>query len=195
LYKDDRTVRSIRRRRRNWRAAMYLDREEGIGLPNRPGARNAARDAVEAKATLDPDILRRWRQPETEPPSEEPEAVPGHKLPAVIQASPETDAPADKPRPRRIGRRRLALLGVLLAAAAIGGGWFGYRWWTVGRFMISTDDAYVRADNTTLAAKVPGYVANIFVADNSFVHAGDVIAVLDDGDYRLAAGSARHKVA
>jgi membrane fusion protein (multidrug efflux system) len=61
--------------------------------------------------------------------------------------------------------------------------------------MVSTDDAYVRADNTTLAAKVPGYVANIFVADNSFVHAGDVIAVLDDGDYRLAADAARQKVA
>src|SRR5262249_46402832 len=45
------------------------------------------------------------------------------------------------------------------------------------------------------AAKVPGYVANVFVADNSFVHAGDVIATIDDGDYRLAVDSARQKVA
>jgi membrane fusion protein, multidrug efflux system len=118
-------------------------------------------------------------------------------LPAVVPVRPSESSaqPDDKPAPRRIGRRKLALLGVLLATVAVGGGWFGYRWWTVGRFMVSTDDAYVRADNTTLAAKVPGYVANIFVADNSFVHAGDVIATLDDGDYRLAADSARQKVA
>jgi membrane fusion protein (multidrug efflux system) len=104
--------------------------------------------------------------------------------------------PSDEaPAPRRIGGRKLALLAVLLAVVSAGSGWFGYRWWTVGRFMISTDDAYVRADNTTLAAKVPGYVANIFVADNSYVHAGDVIATLDDGDYQLAADSARQKVA
>jgi membrane fusion protein (multidrug efflux system) len=175
---------------------MYLDREEGIGLPNRPGSRNAATDAVEAKAPLDPELLRRWRNPAAEPPGEEADAAPRHPVPAIIEAVPEDPKPPeDKPAPRRIGRRRLALLGVVLAAAAIGGGWFGYRWWTVGRFMISTDDAYVRADNTTLAAKVPGYVANIFVADNSFVHAGDVIAVLDDGDYQLAVDSARQKVA
>src|SRR5690348_14665459 len=169
--------------------AMYLDREEGIDLPNRPGSRRAAIEAVEAKASLDPEILRRWRHPDVKPQTEQPDVAPRHPLPAVIEAVPEdSSAQAEaKPRARRIGRRKLALLGVLLAALAAGGGWFGYRWWTVGRFMVSTDDAYVRADNTTLAAKVPGYVANIYVADNSFVHAGDVIATLDDGDYRLAA--------
>jgi membrane fusion protein (multidrug efflux system) len=175
---------------------MYLDREEGIGMAGRPGFGSAATDAVEAKAPRDPEILRRWRHPETEPPDEEAEAAPRHLLPAVIEARDESPAdPDDKPARRRIGRRKLALLGVALAALVVGGGWFGERWWTVGRFMVSTDDAYVRADNTTLAAKVPGYVANIFVADNSFVHAGDVIALLDDGDYRLAADSARQKVA
>ncbi|HEX4554796.1 MAG TPA: HlyD family secretion protein [Xanthobacteraceae bacterium] len=86
------------------------------------------------------------------------------------------------------------MIALVLAIAAGGAGWFGYHWWTVGRFMVTTDDAYVRADNTTLAAKVAGYVANIFVADNSYVHAGDLIAALDDGDYRLAAESARQKV-
>ena len=175
---------------------MYLDREEGIAMPSRTSRNRAAADPVQAKAPLDPEILRRWRHPDEGAPSEEPEAEPHPSLPAIVpDRADESSAGPDKPTPRRIGRRRLALLGVLLAAVAIGGGWFGYRWWTVGRFMVSTDDAYVRADNTTLAAKVPGYVANIFVADNSFVHAGDVIAVLDDGDYRLAADSARQKVA
>ena len=61
--------------------------------------------------------------------------------------------------------------------------------------MISTDDAYVGAHNTTLAAKIPGYVASIPVDDNAPIHAGDVIATIDDGDYRLAADAARDKVA
>jgi membrane fusion protein (multidrug efflux system) len=43
--------------------------------------------------------------------------------------------------------------GLALAAAS---GWYGYHWLTVGRFTISTDNAYVRAHNTTLAAKVSG---------------------------------------
>ena len=61
--------------------------------------------------------------------------------------------------------------------------------------MVSTDDAYVQAYNTTLAAKVSGYLASVPVTDNTYVHAGDVIATIDDGDYRLAVDSAREKVA
>jgi membrane fusion protein (multidrug efflux system) len=52
--------------------------------------------------------------------------------------------------------------------------------------MISTDDAYVHSDATTLASKVSGYVSEVVVADNTHLHAGDVIARIDDGDYRLA---------
>jgi membrane fusion protein, multidrug efflux system len=96
-------------------------------------------------------------------------------------------------RRRRFGRQ--LALAAALAAAVGGGGWFGYDWWTVGRFMISTDDAYVEAYNTTIAAKVAGYVAKVLVPDNTRVHAGEVIATIDDGDYRLAADSAREKVA
>ena len=74
-------------------------------------------------------------------------------------------------------------------------GYFGYGYWTVGRFTVTTDDAYVQAYNTTLAAKVSGYLASVPVTDNTVVHAGDVIATIDDGDYRLAVDSAREKVA
>jgi membrane fusion protein (multidrug efflux system) len=109
-------------------------------------------------------------------------------LPAAQAAVPP--APARK----RPSKRKLMLLAGALVAALAGGG-YGYHWWTVGRFLVSTDDAYVRAYNTTLAAKVPGYVSDILVQDNSYVHAGDVIATIDDGDYRLAVDSARDKVA
>ncbi len=99
-----------------------------------------------------------------------------------------------KPGPKR-SRRKLALIGAAAAIAVGAAGWFGYGYLTVGRFLVSTDDAYVRADTTTLAAKVPGYVAAIEVGDNAQVHAGDVIARIDDGDYRLAADAAHDRVA
>jgi membrane fusion protein (multidrug efflux system) len=108
-----------------------------------------------------------------------------------------TDIPATligKERKKRPSRRRIgmALVAILAVAAA---GWYGYDYLTVGRFMVSTDDAYVQAYNTTLAAKVSGYVASVPVTDNTYVHIGDVIATIDDGDYRLAVDSAREKVA
>ncbi|MGP0090593.1 MAG: HlyD family secretion protein [Xanthobacteraceae bacterium] len=90
--------------------------------------------------------------------------------------------------------RKRILMGAAVAVL-IGAGWLGFDYMTAGRFMVSTDDAYVRANNTTLGAKVSGYVAQFLVEDNSRVRAGDVIARIDDGDYRLAASSARDKVA
>jgi membrane fusion protein (multidrug efflux system) len=80
-------------------------------------------------------------------------------------------------------------------AVLVGGAWYGHHWWTVGRFTVSTDDAYVGADNTTLAAKVSGYLSAVPVENNAHVRAGDTIATIDDGDYRLAVDSARDKVA
>jgi len=164
---------------------MYLD-ENSETLGGHRG--RAAAEATHAHAHIDPEILRRWRNPDA--PSDEAR----HEVPALIRA--DDDAKTIDAEPvRSPRRRRRGLLAMALIVAAGAGGWFGYHWWTVGRFMVSTDDAYVHADNTTLAAKVPGYVANIFAADNTFVHAGDVIATIDDGDYRLAVDQARAKVA
>jgi membrane fusion protein (multidrug efflux system) len=103
-------------------------------------------------------------------------------------------ARARKASVQRFSRRTLGL-GAVGAVAVVAAAWFGIEWLTVGRYMVSTDDAYVQAYNTTLAAKVPGYLSNVAVTDNTRVHAGDVIATIDDGDYRLAVDSARNKVA
>ena len=134
----------------------------------------------------------------------------GH-LNLVVETGPPTPAaraPAALPHPkddnvasnvtsrRQAPRaRRKIFLGAALALVLGAAGWYGEHWWTVGRFTVSTDDAYVYAHNTTLAAKVPGYLATVRVADNARVHAGDLIATIDDGDYRLAVASARDKVA
>ena len=126
------------------------------------------------------------KQPAAEPPAPQPT----QPNPAEVAQA----APVSKDRPQRSRRRQIAL-GVLLAAAVGVAGWFGYDWWTIGRFTVSTDDAYVQAYNTTLATKVSGYLASVPVTDNTYVHTGDVIATLDDGDYRLAVDSARGKVA
>jgi membrane fusion protein, multidrug efflux system len=96
------------------------------------------------------------------------------------------------PRPA-IGKRTMIASAVAIALAV--GGYFGANWWVSGRYIVSTDDAYVRAHNTTLASKISGYVASIPVEDNARIHAGDVIAIIDDGDYRLATDAAREKVA
>jgi membrane fusion protein (multidrug efflux system) len=114
--------------------------------------------------------------------------------PSPVQARPTDVATrAAKPTRRRVGRH--VALGAAIATALGGASWFGYHWWTIGRFTVSTDDAYVEAYNTTIAAKVSGYAASVSVTDNTHVHAGDVIATIDDGDYKLAADSAREKVA
>lgn len=95
--------------------------------------------------------------------------------------------------PPRLRRKLVFIAGVLALLA--GGAWYGHYWWVAGRFIVSTDDAYVGAKSSTLAAKVPGYVASVAVDDNARVRAGEVIATIDDGDYQLAVQTAKDNIA
>ena len=52
------------------------------------------------------------------------------------------------PGKARGGFRRMLMVGASLAAIA-GGSYYGWDYWTVGRFNVSTDDAYVQADSVT----------------------------------------------
>ncbi|MGZ5822893.1 MAG: HlyD family secretion protein [Hyphomicrobium sp.] len=107
-------------------------------------------------------------------------------------AATSTASTTAEPKPR--SRRKLIVgLGAVVVLAL--GSWYGHYWWTVGRFLETTDDAYVGAHTATLAAKIPGYLASVDVTDNAEVKAGDVIARIDDGDYTLAAETARDNVA
>ena len=107
---------------------------------------------------------------------------------------PETAAgPPPSPPRRRVGRRLVLMTLAIFGLSA--GVWYGHYWWTVGRFIVSTDDAYVGAHTATLSSKVTGYVASVDARDNAQVRSGDVIARIDDGDYVLAAEAARDKIA
>jgi membrane fusion protein (multidrug efflux system) len=103
------------------------------------------------------------------------------------------DATATANLLRRVARR-LVLLGLLLAAG-VAAAVYGERWWTVGRFIESTDDAYVGGEITVIAPKVAGFITIVAVTDNQPVHAGDLLVKLDDRDYRAALAKATAAVA
>ncbi len=77
----------------------------------------------------------------------------------------------------------------------VAGGIYGWRWWTVGRFEESTDNAYVEADTAVIASRVAGYVESVAVTDNQPVRAGQPLFTLDPRDYDAAAARARADVA
>ena len=89
----------------------------------------------------------------------------------------------------RISGKQLGLAGAALLVG-IGAAWYGHNWWTVGRFIQTTDDAYVGGDITVIAPKVAGFIARIAVTDNQSVRAGDLLMKLDDRDYRAALAKA-----
>ncbi|MGA9007981.1 MAG: HlyD family secretion protein [Xanthobacteraceae bacterium] len=131
-----------------------------------------------------------------------PAVVEDHSRSQIISGEPlSADGNDDdvEPAPRRVSlwpvfdRRALIAAAAAIAIMIVGG--VGAHWWISGRYMISTDDAYVGAHNTTLASKISGYVASIPVNDNATVHAGDMIATIDNGDYQLAVDAAREKAA
>jgi membrane fusion protein (multidrug efflux system) len=81
---------------------------------------------------------------------------------------------------KRVGLGAVAVLG--LAAGAH----YGTEYWRTGRFMVSTDDAYVQADTTLIAPRVSGYISQVLVTDNQAVTAGQILARIDDQDYQTA---------
>jgi len=97
-------------------------------------------------------------------------------------------------RPSRPAIRRAAL-ALALALGVAGAADFGYDYVTTGRYLESTDDAYVKADSTIVSPKVSGYLAQVLVGDNEPVKAGQLLARIDDRDFRTALDQARADVA
>ena len=84
-------------------------------------------------------------------------------MPRVAGRRPGAAVPTAAGPPR--SPRRFILAAVALAALGYGGYW-GYNWFVEGRFLVSTDDAYVGADTAIIAAKVAGHIVEVAVADN-----------------------------
>lgn len=133
-------------------------------------------DASRAVPAAEPQLRSR--------PAEEPAT----EAPAAAQS-----ADAGTPKPKSARRRKVLIgVGALAALAAV---YFGIHYMVVGRYMVTTDDAYVRANNTVMGAKIAGHISKVAVGDNMRVGAGNVMFEIDDGDYRLAVESARARVA
>jgi membrane fusion protein (multidrug efflux system) len=96
--------------------------------------------------------------------------------------------------PSRAAIKRAAF-GLAIAGGIAVGADYGYRYWTVGQYLETTDDAYVKADSTTVAPKVSGYIAEVLAEDNQRVAAGEVLARIDDRDFRTALDQAGAEVA
>jgi membrane fusion protein (multidrug efflux system) len=127
--------------------------------------------------------------------AESPQQAPSTEAPqpTTSPATPQKPANDAKPAAKKASNRRF-MLPIIIIAALAGGGWYGYNWFTVGRFMVSTDDAYVGGDITTISPKVSGYVASVNVVANQQVKAGDPLVTLDNGDYRIAADQAQAQI-
>jgi membrane fusion protein (multidrug efflux system) len=119
---------------------------------------------------------------------------PAPQVQDLLRRVPAGEPMHDVQTPRaRGGRRRFAIpLAVLLAALVAGG---GYLYVDNAAHFESTDDAFIAARQFAIAPKVPGYITAVPVTDNQHVAAGQVIARIDDRDYRIALAQAEAQVA
>ncbi|MDE3175043.1 MAG: HlyD family secretion protein [Pseudomonadota bacterium] len=120
-------------------------------------------------------------------------ATPAYARAAEPQTAAAPQAAAAPPQAKR-SPRRFVLPLIVIAAAAYGAHW-GYGYFTEGRFLVSTDDAYVGADTVIVAPKVAGYITDVLIDNNQEVKSGDLLARIDAGDYDLALAAATDKVA
>jgi len=125
-----------------------------------------------------------------------PRQSPAAKQPAPTPVRPEAVQPQAAATERRVGflyrRPIVSAIGAVLLASAMAG---GYLYLDYARHFESTDDAFIAARQSALAPKVQGYITAVPVTDNEHVAAGQVIARLDDRDYRVALAQAKAQVA
>jgi membrane fusion protein, multidrug efflux system len=169
-------------------AEIDRDEQSVLEYPELRSARTWSRSSVSNKALsadAGTDFVRaRMRAPQPEPSEER----------RVVDFPPASeDDHQERPRAGFLGRRSLILalaLPVLVAAAA-----GGYLYWDYAGHFQSTDDAFIAARAFSMAPKVSGYITAVPVTDNQQVGAGEVIARIDDRDYRVALDQAKAQLA
>ena len=144
-------------------------------LAERDTGRGLVHDEGEANRPLSRDIPR-----ET-----------GERTASPAQAGDAATGKGDTPR-KGVFRRPLVLsFGALLLASVAGG---GYLYWDNASHFETTDDAFIAARQFAVAPKVSGYITAVPVTDNQHVATGQVIARIDDRDYRTALAQAQAQV-
>ena len=113
---------------------------------------------------------------------------------AAVQPTPAQVTSGISSARRNAVRKRLILGAVAILAIGFAG-WKGWNWLTEGRFLVATDDAYVKAETVTIAPRLSGHVTKVLVSDLQRVVEGEVLAEIDPGDGELAVAAAEAKLA
>lgn len=92
----------------------------------------------------------------------------------------------------RSARRVLIVCGLALGGAGLVAAYV--RYWEHAS-VEESEDAYVRAEITTISPKIQGYVSALPVVDNEVVTAGQVLLRIDDADFRARVAQAEANVA
>jgi membrane fusion protein (multidrug efflux system) len=85
------------------------------------------------------------------------------------------------------GKKPLIILAVVAVILLIG----GFIWWFATRNQATTDDAYTDGNAITIAPQVSGYVVDLAINDNVYVHKGDLLLVIDKRDYQAQVDAAQ----
>lgn len=101
---------------------------------------------------------------------------------------------SDGARTNGNGKRRKVMIG-LLGVLLIGALGYSAYWFTVGRWIESTDDAYVQGEPVTVTPQVAGIVSSVDVANTQYVHSGQELVQLDDTDAKIAVAQAEARLA
>jgi membrane fusion protein, multidrug efflux system len=170
-------------------------RSGGSASPKRDIIALRAPPSERSREPEEPVAERPVETPEIEQPAEPAEKTERPAKPAEKEANPGQQPAAKGEKPRKGFLRRhpvlapVGLIALLLVAAA------GYLYWDHTSHFESTDDAFITARQFAIAPKVAGYITAVPVTDNQHVNKGDVIAQIDQRDFRTALAQAQAQVA
>ncbi|WP_421916717.1 HlyD family secretion protein [Mesorhizobium sp.] len=115
-----------------------------------------------------------------------------NKVLSAAELQPAQPSSVQVPAPVQKRRKPWLMAGAAIAMGVAG--WYGFQWWQAGRFLVSTDDAYVGGNVTPLAPRVAGHIDQILVDDNQHVATGQLIIRIDDRPFKAALAHAQASV-
>jgi membrane fusion protein (multidrug efflux system) len=83
---------------------------------------------------------------------------------------------------------------VVFIAAISGAGSYGASWWKVNKYLVSTDNAYIRGHVSVISALVTGEIEEVHVLNNDAVRAGQPLVSFKPAGYEAVVDSERAKL-